>query len=83
LRVGAKIVTLDPRDQGMVVVVGRGVGGRGFLLKLLSMLDDDVILEVIASRDKPSLKIRTSRELSVEVARFIHDVIIGGGDLEA
>jgi len=49
----------------MVVVVGRGVGGRGFLLKLLSMLDDDLILEVKASRDKPSLKIRTSRELSV------------------
>jgi hypothetical protein len=47
------------------------------------MLDDDVILEVIASRDKPSLKIRTSRELSVEVARFIHDVVIGGGGLEA
>ena len=82
-RVGAKIVTLDPRDQGVVVVVGRGVGGRGFLLKLLSMLDDDVILEVVASRDKPSLKIRTSRELSVEVARFIHDVIVGGGGLEA
>ena len=81
-RVGAKIVTLDPRDQGVVVVVGRGVGGRGFLLKLLSMLDDDVILEVVASRDKPSLKIRTSRELSVEVARFIHDVVIGGEGLE-
>jgi hypothetical protein len=47
------------------------------------MLDDDVILEVIASRDKPSLKIRTSRELSVEVARFIHDVVIGGEGLEA
>ncbi len=34
-RVGAKIVTLDPRDQGTVVVIGKGVGGRGFLLKLL------------------------------------------------
>jgi hypothetical protein len=67
----------------VVVVVGRGVGGRGFLLKLLSMLDDDVILEVVASRDKPSLKIRTYRELSVEVARFIHDVVIGGEGLEA
>jgi hypothetical protein len=46
------------------------------------MLDDDVILEVVASRDKPSLKIGTSRELSVEVAKFIHDVILGGGGLE-
>ena len=37
----------------MVVVVGRGVGGRGFLLKLLSMLLE--VPEVLLVTDVPGL----------------------------
>ncbi len=79
-RAVAKIVTLNPKDRSMVVVIGKGVSNKTFLLELLNLIGDDVILEIIASKSKPALVIKTYEGFSVKIAKLIHDELLVRGD---
>lgn len=74
---GPKLVTVSSREPDTVLVIGRGVGGKSFVAKLLEVVDEDYVAELIVSSVSPSLRIRAREGKALELARVIHDELLG------